>query len=73
MSKFGVEITDQQRSFLDKLPYGTRRILIGAILDDLIETCECSRDPNMVVAGVISRQIGLQHYSRVEGDHHETK
>lgn len=64
-SKFSVEITDEQKSFLDQLPHGTRKLLFAAIIDSLMEACQHSKQPEMVIAGIVSKQINLKNFMRI--------
>lgn len=62
--RLNVEVTEAHRYFLNSLPHGQRKLLIHALLDDVMEACDRSRNPDMVIAGLIARAIHVGNFSR---------
>lgn len=59
-SALNVEITERQKRFLDSLPYGWIRSLIGSILDMCIRSVELTGDFK-IIAMLMADKIELEN------------
>ncbi len=59
--RIGIEVTQSQFDKMQKyIPWGLRRLLFSAIIDDLIDVIEkTGRGPDLIGA-IIAREIGLK-------------
>lgn len=55
-----IDITEEQQVKLFKiLPYGVKKLVLGALIDDLLRIVEASEDTNKVLGLIISGDIRL--------------
>lgn len=53
-----IELTTEQIRFFKSLPYGSRKPLLQAVVDDLIEACKANKFE--VIGAIVARRLTLK-------------